>query len=732
MSIAELSFESGESSLSVRSFRVEDAVSRPFAVRVVARSPGQIDLESIVGRAATLRIQSGVAHLHHDGRSWTGTCDHAEQVQAEPTGLSTYELHIVPDLWLLTQRRGYRIHQHRAIPDIVDALLGEWRLTARWQVERSAYPKLEYKVQYGESDHAFFARLLEEAGIAYTFPDGGGQTALALGDALHAAAPRSPALRWVDNPNEASEREFVTEVRIVHEVRPGGYSIRDHDFRRPSFALFGTADPAPAPEAFYEQYHYQPGAFLVEGAQGGDTPVADDKGTARHDERFGRDRARRALAGERADRRAISFRTNVLDLAPGTVFSIEEHPHQDISGGQSLLVMEQIIEGSVGGEWTARGRAVLAETPYRPRLVTPKPAVEGVQTATVVGPADQEIHVDELGRVRVQFPWDREGKDDDDSSCWVRVSQGWAGTGFGLVNLPRVGQEVLVGFLEGDPDQPIVVGRVFNKTSPVPYPLPQHKTRSAWKSRSSPGGDGFNEIMFEDLKGKELVYVQAEKDLRKLVKNDETITVGHDRQKLVKNDETEVTGVDRTEVTGQDRTEITRHDRTTVVHGTRRELVKGDAIERVEGERVLFVGADQHAVTMGVKREEVDRDSHLLIKGDRREQVGGTFGLSAGSHQIACGSQAVGAGGSIHLKAGALIVIEAPDVTIKAPGGFVRVDGGGVTISGSLVKINSGGGPGSLGGGGGGDPEKPKEAKVEEPPAPEPDDVSKTGLGPGR
>lgn len=733
MPIAELTFECGETSLSVRSFRIEDAVSKPFSVMVMARSPHQIDLESIVGRSATLRITSGVAHLHHAARTWTGVCHHIEQVQAEPTGLSTYELGIMPALWLLSQRRGYRVYQHLSIPDVIDRLLAEWSIPPSFRIDRSKYPKLDYKVQYGESDHAFFCRLLEEAGIAHTFPDDDGTgTRLALDDALHGKKARSPALRWVDNPNEAAEQEFVTEVKISHEVRPGAYTIRDHDFRRPSFTLSGEADPAPAPEAFYEQYHYQPGAFRVEGGQGGDTPVADDKGIARYDERYGRDRARRALAGDRAGRRSVSFRTNVLDLAPGVVFAVENHPHGDLSSGAALLVTGQTIEGAIGDEWTVRGQAVFTDVPYRPSLVTPKPAVDGVQSATVVGPSGEEIHTDEFGRVRVQFPWDREGKNDDQSSCWIRVSQGWAGTGFGLLNLPRIGQEVLVGFLEGDADQPIIVGRVFNKTNPVPYPLPQHKTRSTWKSRSSPGGDGFNELMFEDLKGRELVYVQAEKDLRKLVKNDEAITVGHDRQKLVKNDETEVVGVNRTEVTGQDRTEITRHDRTTVIHGTRRELVRGDDVERVEGDRLLYVGADQHLMVMGVKRERVQKDSHTLVKGDRREQVGGTYGISAGSHQIACGSFSLGSGGAITLKAGALIVIEAPDVTIKGPGGFVRIDGGGVTIRGNLVKINCGDGAPSASGGGGGEPEKPKEAKVAEPPAPAPDDVSRTGLGPGR
>jgi type VI secretion system secreted protein VgrG len=731
MPIAELSFESGEASLSVRSFRIDEAASTPFTVFVVARSPNQIDLDSIVGKAATLRLESGVAHLRAPKRRWTGVCDHIEQVGAEPTGLSTYELRIRPVLWLLSQRRGYRIYQHLSIPQIVERLLAEWSITPIWDIDRDAYPKLWHKAQYGESDLAFLSRLLEEAGIAYTFPDGGGDdTHLALSDALHAASPRSPALRWVDNPNEAAEREFITKVRIAHEVRPGAYTIRDYDFRRPSYTLSGEAEPAG--EARHEQYHYRPGAFLVEVAADGSTPVADDKGAARHADRFGKERAERAFASHRAGRRTVSFETNVLELAPGAVFAVEHHPHGDLAGGAALLALEHSIEGSIGGEWTVRGRAAFAATPHRPSAVTPKPTVDGVQSATVVGPSGQEIHTDEFGRVRLQFPWDREGTNDDKSSAWVRVSQGWAGTGFGLINLPRVGQEVLVGFLEGDPDQPVVVGRVFNKTNPVPYTLPQHKTRSTWKSRSSPGGNGFNELMFEDSAGSELVYAQAEKDLRKLVKNDETITVGHDRQKLVKNDETEVTGGNRTEFTAGNRTEITRKDRTTVIHGTRRDLVLGDAIERVEGDRVLYVGGDHHLTTIGVKRERVERDGHLLVKGDRNEQVGGTYGLSAGSHQIACGSQAVGAGGTIHLKAGAKIVIEAPDVTMKAPGGFVRINGDGVTIKGTMVLINSGGAPGVLDTGGGGNPDKPKEAKVEEPPAPTPDDVSKTGLGPGR
>jgi type VI secretion system secreted protein VgrG len=749
MPLAVLSFDSGDTSLSVRSFRVEDAVSRPFTASVTAVSPNQIDLETIVGRGAALALDAGFAGGRHDTRRWGGVCQHIEQVKAEPTGLSTYELRIKPTLWLLTQRRGYRVFQHLSIPDIVDRVLSPYAITPTWQIDRGRYSKLWYKLQYGESDYAFFCRLLEEAGIAFTFvsSDASGAagaaggvaagTQLVIGDALEKAAPRTPALTWTDNPNTAVKQEQVTELHLSHEVRPGAYTIRDFDFRRPAFGLSGEADRAPAPETELEQYRYEPGAFLIETSRSaavppaGDTPAADDKAIARYDDKLGADRASRALAGARMGRRAVTLRTSILDLGTGAVFSVSGHPHAELASGANLLVVEQTAEGTIDGEWTMRVRAVFTDVPYRPPLVTPKPTVDGVQSATVVGPSDQEIHTDEFGRVRIQFPWDREGGNDDNSSCWVRVSQGWAGTGFGLVNLPRVGQEVLVGFLEGDPDQPIVVGRVFNAQNLVPYPLPEHRTRSTWKSRSSPGGGGFNEIMFEDLAARELFWMQAEKDLRKLVKNDETITVGRDRQKLVKRNETEVVNVNRTEVTLQDRTEITRKDRTTVIHGNREELVKRDAVLRVEGNRVIYVGGDQHLMVMGTKRERVERDRHVLVRGNRNEQVGGNYGLTAGSHQIVCGNQAVGAG-TIHLKAASKIVIEAPDVTLKAAGGFVHIHGGGVEIKGATVKINSGGSAGSLGTGGGGDPEKPLEAKVEEPKAPTPDDVSVTLLGPGR
>ncbi len=693
MSVLELSFEGGETSLSVRRFSVHEAVSSLFTVSVWARAENpSVDLEAIVGKQASLRVVSGqVFALHGGSRFWTGVVSSIEQVQAVQSGvsakeLSTYYLRIVPTLWLLTQRRGYRTFQHISIPDIVDRLLSEWSITPTWKIDRAKYPRLEYRVQYGESDYAFFSRLLEEAGIAFTFPDDAtaGST-LVLNDELTIGEPRSGgSLRFVDNPNQASEKEFVTNVRLLHEVRPGAHVIRDYDFRNPAFALRGEAPKAAGPEDKYEQYRYEPGAFLVEGGKGGGTPSADDKGTARHDNAFGTGRAERMLQGERLGKRSTSFDTNILDLWPGRIVTFDRHPHVELTESAKLLVTELSIEGTPDEAWSMSAKALFTDAPYFPPQQTPKPRVEGVQSATVVGPKGQEIHTDEFGRVRVQFPWDREGKHDDGSSCWIRVSQGWAGTGYGMIVIPRVGQEVLIGFLEGDPDQPVIVGRVYNATQATPYKLPEHKTRSTWKSDSSPGSGGFNEIMFEDLAGKELVWEQAQKNRRRLVKHDETITVGHDRQKLVKNDE---------------------HEKTL-------------------GYLKIYVGKDQDIVVKQDKRERVEGSSHVRVLGKRNQKIDGSQSLTVEGdrHEVVGKNHALAAGEEIHIAAGTALVIEASrDLTLKGPGGFIRIDQSGVTIRGKMVRINSGG---SAGNGKGASPEAPDEAIEAET-----DDVSATLIG---
>ncbi len=528
MSHLELSFASKEDSLSVRHFAVREAISSLFEVTILARSPhDEIDLEGLVGQGAGFALVSGVAHLTTTSRIWTGICSHMELVHAEPTGLATYSLTIVPALWRTTLRRNNRIFQHLKIPDIVSRVLTEWQIEPELRLS-AQYLEHEYRAQYDETDFAFISRLLEEAGITYFFTHDGPQTRLVLSDEPTTRDART-ALPFVDNPSQSAEREFISKVKLVQNVKPGRFTVRDFDFRGALDAqLFAEARAAVAAEAAYEQYTYEPGAFWYEPGQSSDTPVADSKGVARTSKGEGDRLAQRHLDGQRRARRALTYETNVVDLSPGTLITIDPHPRKDISG-KKLLVIDSSLEGTPGAEWTMKGQAVYTDVTYRPERLTRRPRVQGVQSAVVVGPPGEEIHVDEFGRVRVQFHWDREGSYNDLSSCWIRVSQGWAGGHHGFLNLPRVGQEVLVEFFEGDPDRPVITGRVFSYTRRVLYKLPDDKTKSGWKTETSPGAGGFNELSFEDAAGREVVHIQAQKDYSELVKHDQSSTVRNDR-----------------------------------------------------------------------------------------------------------------------------------------------------------------------------------------------------------
>lgn len=650
----------------IRRFRVRESISHPFVIELLAVAEDHnIDLESVVGQPANFRIDTGYKNVGGTKRVWSGVCSSIEQVQGMEAGRhgtsvrSTYFLRVRPNLWLLRHKTNHRIFQHLAIPDIIDKLLAEWGIEPTWKIERGNYPKLEYKSQYGETDFAFFNRLLEEAGIAFLLADGEDQTKLVLSDALNLKPLReASAVPYEDEPTESAQKPFVTKVRITHDVRPGAQQYIDYDFRNPGFRLFGEGTKSPAPENKYEHYEYRPGAFLTEAkGAGGNTPVADDKGAYRYDGDYGNARATRALEAKRAGKRAIEFETNVVDLAPGVALPIEGHPHDSLA--EPVLITSFEITGTHDGHWDMNVSANFRGDPYRPPLETPKPVVHGVQSATVVGPKGQEIHVDEFGRVRVQFPWDREGAMDDNSSVWIRVSQGWAGTGFGMINIPRIGQEVLISFLEGDPDDPIIVGRAFNQLNPVPYKLPENKTVSGWKTNSSPTNGGYNEIKLEDKANKELIYLQAQKDLHKLVKRDWTERIG-------------------------------RHHHRTIVE-------------------------NQHLIVEKKKYELIKQDDHLHVVGDRMQLIDKSTSLTVGIDQdIKVGKkQAVDAGKEIHLKAGTKVMIEAgQSLTIKGAGGFINIHPGGIDIVGTLVKINSGG---SAGSGSGASPTKPIDAEEAHP-----------------
>lgn len=528
MSLLELAFENKDDSLSVRHFAVREPISGLFDVAIMARSRTvDLDIESFVGRPAAFLMMGGPLS---GPRAWSGVATHFQLVQSEPTGLSTYYVRIAPQMYLLRLRKRNRIFQHLTIPVIVQKILQEYSIVHKMQTV-DVHQEHEYRVQYEESDFDFINRLCEEEGISYYFKqvDMGTQytSEMILTDKPESREDR-PTLPFVYTPNQDARKEFVRHVKIAHRVRPGAAEFRDYDYVRPDFQLIGDAEKAKKPEDFYELYKYDPAA-LVKDRRGKPRVPADHEGELV---------ASIDLASSRRGKRLLTFESNAYDLGPGVTFRIDKHPREDITAGHArFLCTDVYIEGTHDGEWSLSGVAAFdeerAKTRFRPAKNTVKPSIEGVESAIVVGPKGEEIHTDEFGRVRVQFHWDRDGQYDDKSSCWIRVSQAWAGGAFGMIVLPRVGQEVLVGFLEGDPDQPILVGRAYNKVAPVPFVLPDQKTVSTWKSQSSPKAEGWNEITFDDAASKELMYIQAQRNLSKLVKANENERTGVNRTIIV-------------------------------------------------------------------------------------------------------------------------------------------------------------------------------------------------------
>ncbi len=626
----ELRFAAKDVSLSVRSFTVVEEMSTPFDISIVARSPDEdIDLDAIVGHGAAFKVASSL--------SWSGIVQFAEQVDVEPDGLSTYFVRIVPALHRTSQRRNNRIFQHLSAPDIAKKLLGDWEIEPVVEFDVGAFPKLDYRVQYGETDFAFLSRLLEEAGISYHFraPEPGSEAPSQLVLVADPGVRESRgSLLYINNLEHAKGVDAITHVKVSHQIRPGKVTLRDHDFRRrPDFQLIADAKSTLDTENRYESYAYAPGAFVID--------------PGRVDEREGKALATRRLDSARQGRRKVLFQTTALSLSAGDVFSIEAHPRADLSNEKRLLIIQRTLEGTSEGEWASTGTAVFADDPYRPQLVTPKPRMGGLQSAVVVGPAGEEIHVDEYGRVRVQFHWDREGKYTDESSCWMRVSQAWAGRGFGAASIPRVGQEVLVDFLEGDPDQPIIVGRVFNGTSPHPYKLPDNKTKTSWKSDTSPGSGGFNEITFEDAKGKEKVFLHAQKDRDEVVRENQSTQIGKDLDLQVGENEKHKVGANQT------------------VH------VAGSRTTRIERDDVLVIDGSCH-IQLGDTGASLSKGRVVLSTGKA-------------SLTLADGDIFLDATGSIKISSGALAAIAGREVHIDgAPNVLLNTAGGGAPIPMSL------------------------------------------------
>ncbi len=611
-------------SLDVRSFQVTQAMSRLFRIEVAAVSSNpDIDFDEIIGKEA--RFSLSTASSRH---AWTGICVEIDQIRVDKDNLATYSLVLVPRAYLLTQRKNYRIFQFKSEIDIVRQILGEWGVEHRVQVDSGSHLPRKYRVQYAESDFDFVCRMLEDAGISFHFEGSDDGTTMVLDDAPQTRELGFPLLAFHDKP-EVGDTRFVTQVGVAQRTRPGKTTVGDLDYRRASTQQPRlSATGGLGQESVLEQFDYQPGAFLYQGSGGGNTPAADDRGASRTDESAGNRKTQGWLSGRRQDAMRASLESNELGLAPGAIFSISGHPHAALGSGSSLLVTSASIEGEHDDDWRVEVEAVGTSAAFRPEHVTPRPKVKGLESATVVGPSGEEIHTDEYGRVRVHFHWDRESRRNEESSCWLPVNQPWAGASFGGVNLPRIGQEVLVEFLGGDPDRPMVVGRVFTQPNPPNYPMPEGKKITGIIGKVSPAmvmgaasemrtwefTDTFakdwsspeikaqppkpmspymndNAFVLGDAQGEDITFIQARKDMNWLIKNNWTSVVGNYRGTFVGRD-------DMLKVRNKQKIEVKENQELRVVQSQFIEVVKLRD-ERVDKELALSVLSDAGVKTDG-------------------------------------------------------------------------------------------------------------------------------------
>jgi type VI secretion system secreted protein VgrG len=580
--------------------------------------------------------------------------------------LCAYEATLHPWLWLLTRASDCRIFQEKSVIDIVKEVCANAAYGGLVDLDDAAlsgtYAALPYCVQYRESDFNFVCRLLEGAGIYFYFRHDASRHTLVLADSYgaHATVGGYETVRFCgENGRSIADDEGVFSWSAAGEIVSGGYTLDDFDFEKAASSTSGgllvkASIAAGFSQATYERYDY-PGLYTVSGT--------------------GTDLARARMESLHGQCEQVEAATNARGLHAGALFSLAEHPREDQNREFLVTSAEYRITGddygasgsSEGMSFEAVVGAVGNEHSYRPLAVIPKPVVQGPQTAMVVGKAGEEIWTDKYGRVKVQFHWDRVGTDDENSSCWVRVAQGWAGKAWGAMFVPRIGMEVVVSFLEGDPDRPLVTGCVYNSDSMPPYELPGEQTKSTIKSNVSKGGGGFNEIRFEDKKDSEEIFVQAEKDYNRVVKNNDTLKVGFekadkgDQAISIKNDRSVDVGNDQKTTVGNDQTITVKHDQATTVTNDQKLNVDNNQTVAIKVDQKLDVGGNQT----------------VSVTGDQKVTVSKTIVIEATQ--------------SIELKVGSSSVkIEPAKITIKSVEIAVKADANAAVEAGAMMKLKSG------------------------------------------
>lgn len=663
--------------LVARSFHGEERISRPFrfTLELVSENAG-LDFTNIVGKGVTvsLALAGGSERYFH------GVCTRFVQ-GGTWNGLTTYHAELRPWLWMLTLSADCRIYQNQSVPDIVTAVFGDLGFSDHKNSLSGSYQPLAYCVQYRETAFAFVSRLLEQAGICYFFEHAKGKHTLVLADDASAfsACPGRAKATYAGTTTSAQMEDVVGSCSLEQRVATGKLALDDFNFETPATDLTATVDG-------------QSGSLRVYDYPGGFSAKSDGEAVARL----------RIEAAESLGT-VLSGESGCRGFSPGYTFTLAGHGRADVNQAYLLLSVSHTADQSGYGN---HFEAIPSSVTYRPPLATPRPRIAGAQTALVVGASGEEVYTDQYGRVKVQFHWDQVGKKDEKSSCWMRVAQGWAGKGWGSLFLPRVGMEVIVSFLEGDPDQPIVSGCVYNAQQTVPYALPANGTRTTLKSSSSKGGSGFNEICLEDKAGSEELFIHAQKDMNVTVLNDCAWTITRAHQVTVsEGDETLAVSKGnraRTVAEGNDTVTVSKGKRTvtvaegdetlTVSKGNRTVAVSaGNETHTVKGTRAVSVTGDETHKNSGAFTQQTGSGYTLKVTGDISIQATGSITLQAGSGVTIKAAQtlAAQAGQSATLEGGQSVSIKG-GVQLTAKGGAqASLESGGIMgIKGTLVKIN--------------------------------------------
>jgi type VI secretion system secreted protein VgrG len=526
----------GEDVFLLERFEGHEGISSLFEFQATVRSKRDIRPAEIIGSAVDLTLDLGVGK---GLRTWNGLVTELREGPAITRGLRSYALTIRPRLWLATQRQDCRIWLDKTSVQVAEIILGEHGIPAPDTSGVTITPKpIAYSVQWNESDFAYLMRRFEQDGLFYWFAHQAGAHRLLV--ANHASGYRDSVEPRVRLAFGSSDVGHIYDWRRRFVFTPGRHAARDWNFETPLSPPQGIAPSLvslPPPNSSYEVYEY-PGVFL--------TP-ADGEAAAKL-----------RIQAIEAEHELTEAASTVRTLAPGQRFTPYEvaRPEQAYEPHVVMRIAHEAEDTSyeTGGNpprysnWMA---VIPARVPATPHRAAARPRIDGVQIALVTGPPGEEIHTDQYGRIKLKFPWDRRAAGDGSDTCWVRVAQAWAGANWGAQLIPRVGMEVLVAFLEGDPDRPVIVGAVPNPVNKTPYRLPDNKTRMTIKSKTHKGA-GFNELSFEDASGREEVSLHAQKDMTTKVLNDDAQNIGHDRKVEIGNDNTIKIGQSSSETVGRE------------------------------------------------------------------------------------------------------------------------------------------------------------------------------------